>query len=109
MGSLYLFSCPACHYGEDIHEGSGMSAAVYEPMLCTACRRVVAVETSPPDPDWLAHAGDADEPSELNRCPHCKGNQLERWGSFGGDEEPRAGSCPECGGPMAAEPIGIWD
>lgn len=86
-----------------------MSAAVYEPMLCKVCRRVAPVETSPPDADWLAYSGAEDEPPEPNRCPHCKGEQLEVWGSFGEAEEARSGPCPECGGAIELESIGMWD
>ena len=109
MGSLYLLSCAGCYYGEDIHEGAGMSGAVYEPRLCTVCRRVVPVETSPPIHDWVAPQSDDEDPTPLKHCPHCKGDKLEPWGRFGGDDEPRTGPCPECGGPIELEPIGIWD
>lgn len=109
MGSLYLVSCSVCQYGEDIHEGVGMSAAVYEPMVCKDCRRVVPVETSPPHPGGLAHAIAEPELTEPNRCPHCRGDQLEPWGGFGEAEEPQPGACPECGGDTELESIGIWD
>lgn len=109
MGSLYLLTCPLCHYGEDIHEGVGMSAAIYEPMLCKVCRRIVPVETRPPNPDWLASQGADEEPTKPNRCPHCKGDELERWGRFGEHDEPQPGSCPTCGGTMQVESIGMWD
>jgi hypothetical protein len=107
VGSLYLLSCAACYYGEDIHEGGGMSGAVYEPKLCTVCRRVVPVETSPPVEDWVI--ADDDDPTPLNHCPHCKGDKLEPWGSFGGEGEPQPGACPECGGAIGLESVGIWD
>lgn len=109
MGALYLVNCWSCGYGDEIHEGSGMSGAVYEPKLCTTCRRVVPVETSPPVEDWVTHGDDDEDPTPLNHCPHCKGDKLEPWGKFEGEDEPQAGACPECGGATELESIGIWD
>ena len=108
MGSLYFLTCTACDYSEEIHEGGGMSGAVYEPMQCRACRRVVAVETRPPDPNWIERAG-FEESVELSRCPHCAGDQLERWGTFGGEYAPVAGQCPRCHAAIELHDIGIWD
>lgn len=107
MGSLYLLTCDGLDYEEELHEGAGMSGAVYTPMLCRACRRIVAVETSPPVEDWVGVAS-TDAAAQPNRCPHCAGDQLEEWGQFG-DGEPRPGLCPRCQGSVELHDIGIWD
>lgn len=57
MGALYLLTYTACDYGDEIDEGSGMSAATIEPMVCTVCRRVVAVQTSPAAEHWVEPEG----------------------------------------------------
>ena len=109
MGSLYRAACPQCAYFEELYEGSGFAAAVMTPMLCRSCQRVVSVQTTPADPDWLERQGQMPGDEELNQCPHCRGTELEGWGVFQPESAVRAGSCPDCGSRVDIEAAGIWD
>ena len=54
MGSIYLLTCDALDYEEEIHDVCGMSGACYTSLLCRTSQPVVAVPPSPPLEDWVA-------------------------------------------------------
>lgn len=89
MGAISTYTCKRCGYETD-ELSLGPGFAVYlEAFLCQDCHHTMS---KPINDEWQIVEGH-------DKCDHCQGTNLVKWDY----------NCPNCGGFMEMETVGMWD
>ena len=101
MGVIATYTCPACGYRAEVHEGGGFFAE-NELRVCRATGDLVAVTTA------VHRHGDCEPPPEIavGACPDCGGADLAEPARIG---IRRRVACPRCGEATRRATAGLWD